>query len=183
MAIAGLLPLPALAGGAYRERVGSLPCGSFSPAIASAFIGERADIAELKGVRPNLNMIYRGSTRTVVTLGPLAFKFGRGKNGMRCNRHEADLYRRSSARRRSMLCPVLWCSRPAFVSIMRRATTPVTKGALDERKGVAWLEWDYAGPSDDGLPFEWKPSDWGYLDGRVVAVDYAATAELQGDAR
>jgi hypothetical protein len=54
-----------------------------------------------------------------------------------------------------MLCPVLWCSRPGFVSIMRRATSPVTKGALDERKGVAWLEWDYAGPSDDGLPFEW----------------------------
>jgi hypothetical protein len=51
-----------------------------------------------------------------------------------------------------MLCPVLWCSRPAFVSIMRGARTPVTKGALDERKGVAWLEWDYAGPSDDGLP-------------------------------
>ena len=43
----------------------------------------------------DLNMIYRGSTRTVVTFGPLAFKFGRGKNGMRCNRHEADLYRRS----------------------------------------------------------------------------------------
>ena len=50
----------------------------------------------------------------------------------------------------------------------------------DERKGVAWLEWDYAGPRDDGLPFEWKPSDWGYLDGRVVAVDYAATAEVSG---
>ena len=74
----------------------------------------------------------------------------RGKSGRRRNRHEVDLYRRSSARRRSMLCPVLWCSRPAFVSIMRRATTPVTKGALDERKGVAWLEWDYAGPRDDG---------------------------------
>jgi hypothetical protein len=82
-----------------------------------------------------------------------------------------------------MLCPVLWCSRPALVSIMKRARTPVTKGALDERKGVAWLEWDYTGPSDDGLPFEWKPSDWGYLDDRVVAVDYAATAELQDDSR
>ena len=69
-----------------------------------------------------------------------------------------------------MLCPVLWCSRPAFVSIMRRATTPVTKGALDERKGVTWLEWDYAGPSDDGLPFEWKPSDWGYLDGQSLPL-------------
>ena len=54
----------------------------------------------------DLNMIYRGSTGTVVTLGRLAFKFGRGKNGMRCNRHEVDLYLRSSAQRRSMLCPV-----------------------------------------------------------------------------
>ena len=61
---------------------------------------------------PDLNMIYRGSTRTVVTFGLLAFEFGRGKNGMRCNRHEADLYRRSSARRRSMLCPVC-CGAPA----------------------------------------------------------------------
>ncbi len=98
-------------------------------------------------------MIYRGSSRAVVAFGPLAFKFARGKNGMRCNRPEADLYRRSSLQRRAMLCPVLWCSRPAFVSIMRRATTPVTKGALDERKAVAWLEWDYAGPGDDGHPF------------------------------
>jgi hypothetical protein len=178
MAIAGLLPLPALTGGAYRESVAQLALRLILAGNRRRFIGERADIAELKGVRPNLNMIYRGSTRTVVTFGRLAFKFGRGKNGMRCNQHEADLYRRSSARRRSMLCPVLWCSHPAFVSIMRRATTPITKGALDERKGVAWLEWDYAGPSDDGLPFEWKPSDWGYLDGRVVALDYAATAEL-----
>jgi hypothetical protein len=52
------------------------------------------------------------------------------------------------------------------------------RGGDLERKAVAWLEWDYAGPSDDGLPFEWKPSDWGYLDDRVVAVDYAATVEL-----
>ncbi len=120
-------------------------------------------------------MIYRGSTRTVVTFGPLAFKFARGKKGMRCNRHEADLYRRSSLPRRAMLCPVLWCSRPGLVSIMRRASTPATQGELDERKAVAWLEWDYAGPGDDGHPFEWKPSDWGYLDGRIVAVDYAAS--------
>ena len=82
-------------------------------ADALALAGEEPDAA------PDLNMIYHGSTRTVVTFGLVAFKFGHGKNGMRCNGHEADLYRRSSARRRSMLCPVLWCSRPAFVSIMR----------------------------------------------------------------
>ena len=70
---------------------------------------------------------------------------------------------------------------PPRIRFDNAAREPVTKGALDERKGVTWLEWDYAGPSDDGLPFEWKPSDWGYLDGQVVAVDYAATAELQDD--
>jgi hypothetical protein len=111
-----------------------------------------------------------------VTFGPWAFKFGRGKDGVQCNWHEADLYRRSSSRRRAMLCPVLWCSRPAFVSIMRRAATPITRVELGERKARAFFEWDYAGPGDDGHPFEWKPSDWGYIDGRVVAIDYAATA-------
>jgi hypothetical protein len=75
-----------------------------------------------------------------------------------------------------MLCPVLWCSRPAFVSIMRRAATPITRVELEERKARAFFEWDYACPGDDGHPFEWKPSDWGYIDGRVVAIDYAATA-------
>jgi len=111
-----------------------------------------------------------------VIFGPWAFKFGRGKDGVQCNWHEADLYRRSSSRRRAMLCPVLWCSRPAFVSIMRRAATPITRVELEERKARAFFEWDYAGAGDDGHPFEWKPSDWGYIDGRVVAIDYAATA-------
>jgi hypothetical protein len=128
-------------------------------------------------------MILYGTTRAVLSVGLWAFKLGLGKDGVRCNWHEADLYRRSSPRRRAMLCPVLWCSRPAFISIMRRADSPITQGALDERKAVAWLEWDYAGPGDDGHPFEWKPSDWGYLDGRVVAIDYGATAfESRGQA-
>ena len=36
----------------------------------------------------------------------------RGEYGARCNRHEADLYRRSRSKphRETMLCPVLWCS-------------------------------------------------------------------------
>jgi hypothetical protein len=115
-------------------------------------------------------MIYRGSTRTVVTFGRLAFKFGRGKNGMQHNRHEAAKAVNVEP------CALVLPPRIRFDNAAR--TTPVTKGALDERKAVAWLEWDYAGPRDDGLPFEWKTSDWGYLDGGVVAVDYAATAEL-----
>jgi hypothetical protein len=37
-------------------------------------------------------------------------------------------------------------------------------------------DWDYV-PSDEGHPFEHKPSDWGRLpDGRLVALDYSAPA-------
>jgi hypothetical protein len=74
-----------------------------------------------------------------------------------------------------MLCPVLWCSRPAIVLIMRRAATPITQVQIDELKARFWKEWDYLGLGDDGHPFEWKLSDWGVLDERLVAVDYGVT--------
>lgn len=46
------------------------------------------------------------------------------------------------------------------------------RSALDLRASPGW---DYVpgGPSE---PFEYKASDWGYLDGRSVALDYAAPA-------
>lgn len=36
--------------------------------------------------------------------------------------------------------------------------------------------WDYKPPEDDGVPWEYKAADWGVLNGRYVAVDYAALA-------
>jgi hypothetical protein len=125
-------------------------------------------------------MIHRGATRTVLRVGPLAFKFGRGDEGARCNRHEADLYsrNRSKPHRKKMLCPVLWCSRSGKLLIARRAASPIAKVDLGYLKAGfrAASEWNYLGPPDDDHPFEWKPSDWGYLSGRIVAVDYATTA-------
>ena len=123
-------------------------------------------------------MIRFGATRAVVLLGPYAFKFARSYSGVRCNRLEAELFRRNKnkAHRCSMLCPVLWCSWPAIVLIMRRALTPVNQAQIDRLKTSAWFDWDYMGPNDDECPFEWKPSDWGILNGSSVAVDYAATA-------
>jgi len=56
------------------------------------------------------------------------------------------------------------------LQIARRAATPITQTEAYERKANAASEWDYL-PPDDECPFEWKPSDWGYLDGRIVAVD------------
>jgi hypothetical protein len=146
------------------DEVGGLPGG---PTVTQNF------------VRDLWITIRRGSTRTVVRFGPWAFKFGRGKYGARCNCYEADLYRRSKSVRKSMLCPVLWCSRSGGLQIARRAGTPVTQAEVNDLKKnlTAWSEWDYAGAGDDECPFEWKPTDWGYLNGRLVAVDYAAPCQ------
>jgi len=126
-------------------------------------------------------MIHFGATRAVVLFGPWAFKFARSYSGVRCNRREADLFHRNKnkAHRRPLLCPVLWCSWPAIVLIMRRALTPENQAQIDKLKTSAWFDWDYMGPNDDECPFEWKPSDWGILNGSSVAVDYAATALAQ----
>jgi hypothetical protein len=122
-------------------------------------------------------MIRCGSTRTVLPFGPWAFKFGRGEHGARCNRHEAELYARSKPYRQLMLCPVLWCSQSGNLQIARSAATPIAQAQLDELKAreLGPNGWNYVGTGDDECPFEWKPTDWGYLDGRIVAVDYAAT--------
>ena len=123
-------------------------------------------------------MMHLGTTRAVVLFGPLALKFAWRRSGVRCNRQEARLFHRNKNKvhRWSMLCPVLWCSWPAVILIMRRAATPVTQAQIDELKSQAWSKWDYLGLGDDECPFEWKPHDWGVLDDRLVAVDYGATA-------
>ena len=125
------------------------------------------------------NMILRGETRAVLLVGPWAFKFSRNEYGARCNRHEAGLFRRcrSKPHREAMLCPVLWCSRSGRFQIARRAATPITQEQLDGLRlnQRACNEWDYFGPDDDECPFEWKRTDWGMLNGGLVAVDYAAT--------
>jgi hypothetical protein len=35
--------------------------------------------------------------------------------------------------------------------------------------------WDYM-PGEDGCPFEPKASDWGWFEGRMVALDYSIPA-------
>jgi hypothetical protein len=115
-----------------------------------------------------------GTTRAVLCIGSLAFKLARSGRGGRCNRFEAELYGRSSQERRALLCSPLWCSPSGVVLVMRRAR-PMTEGEYltHVRDAGLMLAWDYRGPGDDGSPFEPKPKDWGWLDGRPVALDYA----------
>jgi hypothetical protein len=120
-------------------------------------------------------VISLGTTRTVLCIGTLAFKLARCARG-RGNRYERDLYARSGSDRRALLCPSLWCSPLGVVQIMRRAR-PMTadehrKLVLDKYTDLG-RAWDYRGPGGDEAPFEPKAREWGWLAGKVVAVDYA----------
>ena len=118
----------------------------------------------------------RGTVRRTICIGPWALKVARNAAGRRCNRFEADLWARTSARRRAMLCPVL--ARLAFdLAIVMQRAEPLSEdeaGHLRATRGFP--DWDYV-PPDEGEPFEYKASDWGRLpDGRIVALDYSAPA-------
>jgi hypothetical protein len=115
----------------------------------------------------------RRATRTVVVTKRYAFKFARHRRGMGCNQSEAHTHRSTTDQRRSMLCPVLWCSGAGLLLIARRATLITEAEAAHFRATWGFPDWDYAGPGDQGCPFESKAANWGWLDNRLVALDYA----------
>jgi hypothetical protein len=118
-----------------------------------------------------------GTTRIVLVIGPVALKFARRKrSGRRCNLYESDLYHRTTPERRAMLCPVIACS-PRGSVLITRAATPLTREEFDSvRSADAFPDWDYDPHEGESCPFEWKPSDWGRLRGRLVALDYSEPA-------
>lgn len=114
----------------------------------------------------------------VVVLGRFAFKFARNARGRASNLYEAKLYRSANATRRALLCPVVWVSRSGFVQIVRAAKPLTEMMTFDEYMDVVDA-WDYI-PGEDSCPFEPKASDWGWLEGRMVALDYSTPA-WEGD--
>lgn len=120
-------------------------------------------------------MSKAGSTRSpVIVVGPLAFKFARNSRGRASNLYEADLYRKSSEGRRALLCPALWVSPKGLLLIMR-AAKPLSEIMSEEDYIRAFIAWEYV-PGEDSCPFEPKASDWGWLEGRKVALDYSTPA-------
>jgi hypothetical protein len=116
-----------------------------------------------------------GSMRSpVIIIGQFAFKLARNRRGRASNLYEADLYRSVNATRRALLCPVLWVSRNGAVQIVRAA-----KPLNDMMSLAEYMEaveaWDYM-PGEDSCPFEPKASDWGWFEGRRVALDYSTPA-------
>jgi hypothetical protein len=109
----------------------------------------------------------------VIVIGSLAFKFARDKRGRASNLYEANLYRTSKDTRRALLCPALWVSPKGAVLVMRAAEPLIEMS--DEEYEDAWKAWDY-GPGEDSCPFEPKACDWGWFEGRMVALDYSTPA-------
>ena len=113
-----------------------------------------------------------GTTRRVFVARPVALKVARHAHGKRCNLFEKRCYDTASERRRSMLCPVIWCS-PRGTLLIARAAEPLTEAeAAELRRAEGFPDWDYGGLGDLGCPFEHKAPDWGRLGGRLVALDY-----------
>jgi len=108
----------------------------------------------------------------VIVVGWFAFKFARDGRGRASNLYE--LYRSVNATRRALLCPVLWVSRNGAVQIMKAAKPLTDMMSLDAYMNVAEV-WDTI-PGEDSCPFEPKASDWGWLEGRMVALDYSTPA-------
>jgi hypothetical protein len=110
-------------------------------------------------------------------VGRYALKFARSRSGRAANGAERLEWQRATPERREMICPLLWAAPSGLVNIMRRAIPLTREQQLTLLDNDGFPDWDYrpGGPSE---PFEYKESDWGYLDGRLVALDYAGNAEL-----
>jgi hypothetical protein len=121
----------------------------------------------------NVKLHTAGTTRLTICLGRYALKLPRGLLGCVANYGERVEWKRATPERRKMLCPLLWAAPFGLVNVMRRAI----KLTWDEQQALldndGFPDWDYMppGPSE---PFEYKESDWGYLNGQLVALDYPA---------
>jgi len=121
-----------------------------------------------------------GTTRRTIIIWRFAIKLARGPVGRRCNEFEARTWQRSSEVRRAILCPVLLALPFGIANVMPRAV-PLSDDEMSELiERDALPDWDYA-PGGEEEPFEYKPEDWGRLDGRIVALDYAAPAIFPED--
>ncbi|MBR0750266.1 hypothetical protein JQ582_40835 [Bradyrhizobium japonicum] len=110
----------------------------------------------------------------VIVIGWLAVKFARNQRGRDSNLYEAKLYQNSTEARRTLLCPALWVS-PTGALLIMRAAQPLSEMMSEEEYIQAFTAWEYK-PGEDGCPFEPKASDWGWFEGRKVALDYSTPA-------
>jgi hypothetical protein len=116
--------------------------------------------------------IAYGTTRFVFLAAGLAFKIGRGRRGLECNQRELSVWRNATPERRQMLCPIVG-SLPFGMLVIQIRAVPITEDeARTLRETYSFPDWNYIPGEPHGDPTEPKASDWGRLNGRLVAVDY-----------
>lgn len=164
-ASASCAPWSATCAAALRRRLSLAPALlAWAPRAGPVGIGEVR--ALVRWAAWHFNRV----TRTVLLLGPFAFKFPRVDHGwpmflrgLLCNTQEAQFSRCALPE----LCPVVWQIRGGFLVVMRRAR-PLTDAEW------AAVPDDYAERPDYVIPVEMKRDSFGILDGRLVALDYGS---------
>jgi hypothetical protein len=116
-----------------------------------------------------MRYIGHGETREVFLIGKYAIKIPKLRYGwenlrlgLRANRREATL----GASGRPELCPVLWSTRGGWLVVMPLCA-PLTEADFN-----SWLADGAFGEAGRDIPCEWKQDCFGYLEGRIVCVDY-----------
>jgi len=118
-------------------------------------------------VHKNCRLAY-GCTRTVLLIGNFAFKFPSVFEwrlfllGLLANMQERLFWTMCSDK----LCPVVWSIPCGLLVVMRRAKE-LTEDEWAEFDVESWLK-----DGDYPVPAEPKIDSFGWLDGRIVAVDY-----------
>ncbi len=119
---------------------------------------------------------HSGATRAVAVIDRLAVKVALDERGLRCNRFEQHVWRlfEQHKTRGQHLCPVLWSDpRGRFLAMPAAGPLDGKQVRTMKRRAPLWWRYEFDGRS---VPWERKEEDWGVLEGRIVALDYAATA-------
>jgi hypothetical protein len=140
-------------------------------------VKEKGEVIRTSGVR----ISTEGTTRSpVVIISAIALKFAKNEQGRVCNLYEANLYRTSNEERRALLCPVLWVASHGAILAMRAVVPLKEMMSCEEYLEIA-SRWRDAAPDDVPDPFEPGARNWGWLDGRLVALDYSIPAWEDND--
>jgi len=115
-----------------------------------------------------------GMFRWVFLAEKWAFKVPRNWVGLRCNREENRHWRNVPDENRAMLCPVVFHLPFGLLTVMLRAE-PLSEQDAEMANGLDMPEhfpfWhpiaSYKAPV-----FEHNASNWGYVNGRPVVIDY-----------
>lgn len=116
----------------------------------------------------------KGTTRIVFIFDkyvikiPNIFNYVNGVTGLLANIREVQGYRWNSGKyyhpRSRLICPILWASWGSWIVVMAKARVLTTE---EYYKSDISLHKKH-------FPGDEKPGNYGYLDGRIVKIDYGS---------